>query len=101
MRKCRPHSVIRQRGRALSAPCAWVRLNADSPSHQLLAQVDACHSRKAVDLAEYLVAVTLIEFGRLEVESSYYRLATASSPSLVLSLLHDAAAQTAFAQGGR
>jgi hypothetical protein len=52
----------------------WVRRNANSPSNQFLAQIDACHSRKAVDLAEYLVAVTLIKCGRLEVQSARTRM---------------------------
>src|ERR1700676_4295733 len=72
-----------------------------SPSHQFLAQKDARHSRMAINLAECLVAMTLIEFGRLEVDGSHHRRTAAPSPSLVLGVLHDAAAQTVFAQGGR
>src|ERR1700689_5550415 len=78
-RKCPPSHSITSSARARRTRS----LRLGSPSHQFLAQKDARHSRMAVDLAEYLVAMTLIEFGRLEVDGSHHRRAAAPSPSLV------------------
>src|SRR4030088_2107514 len=84
-----------------SAPTSLTVLAHCLPSPQALAQKDARRSRTAVNLTKCLVAMTLIEFRRREADRGHLRLAAAPSPSLGFCLLHDAAAKTLFAQGGR